>query len=71
VRVEKEIKKGEIVFRKVREKRSRGGTVREVDEVFRFKMPQSTYVDWWLKYLEQEIEELTQRVRKLEEALRR
>jgi len=63
-RIEKEEREGDrLVFRK-----RRGG--KSVDEVFVFKKPHSTYVDWWLQYLEQEIEAVKKDLKELKSKLK-
>jgi len=53
---------GEVEFRLVDE--------RDVHKVIRFKKPQSTYVDWWLRYLEQEIELIKKDLKELKDKLK-
>jgi len=63
-RIEKEEREGgRLVFRKKRGDMS-------VDEVFVFKKPQSTYVDWWLRYLEQEIEAVKKDLKELKDKIK-
>jgi len=65
--------KREIVKRKLKETDEIEFQIRnekgDVDKVFRFKEPHSTYVDHWLKYLDQRLDRLEAIVRKLKRRL--
>ena len=64
IRKSEDKKRGEIVFHVI-------SSTGEIDKSFRFKAPESTYVDFWLKHLGQEIEEMKAKLNELEKIIRK